>query len=87
MLKAKSKKHASRSAAHSPGPQIKPTSRMKFIRVSRLARLLDVDQSTLWRWRRDGVLPPPVRIGGIVGWPEHQLLDVLAKHQTSEREG
>ena len=69
---------------HSPGPQVKPTSRLKFIRVHRLARLLGVDQSTIWRWRRDGILPEPIKIGGIVGWPENQLLDLLAKHHVSK---
>jgi predicted DNA-binding transcriptional regulator AlpA len=50
---------------------------LRLFRPTRLARLLGVDPSTIWRWRKTGVLPPPVEIGGIIGWTEEMLRDVL----------
>ena len=87
MSKSKHKlttRSALKPAAQSPNPQFKTPSRLKLIREHRLAKLFDVDPSTIWRWKRDGILPEPIKIGGIVGWPEHQLLDLLARHQASE---
>lgn len=49
----------------------------RLYRPKRLAELLDVNLSTLWRWRQRGVLPPPVKIGGIVGWTETQVAKLL----------
>jgi predicted DNA-binding transcriptional regulator AlpA len=48
-------------------------------RPHRLARLLDVDPSTIWRWRQQGVLPEPVVIGGVRGWTEAQLQHLLGQ--------
>jgi predicted DNA-binding transcriptional regulator AlpA len=59
--------------------EVEATSPLKIVRPSRLARLLDVDPSTLWRWRKEGILPPPVKIGGISGWPEQQLRQLLER--------
>lgn len=51
----------------------------KIYRTSRLAELFDVDASTIWRWRKRGVLPKFKRIGGIEGLTEVQLADFLAQ--------
>jgi predicted DNA-binding transcriptional regulator AlpA len=64
----------SRKASHA---EVAQTSPLKIVRPGRLACLLDVDPSTVWRWRKNGILPPPVQIGGICGWPEHQLRQLL----------
>jgi predicted DNA-binding transcriptional regulator AlpA len=53
---------------------------LRIFRVGRLARLLDIDPSTLWRWVRDGEWPPPIEIGrGVKGWPEAQIKDLIEK--------
>lgn len=39
----------------------------RIYRTGRLADLFDVDPSTIWRWRRDGFLPPFAKIGGVEG--------------------
>jgi predicted DNA-binding transcriptional regulator AlpA len=54
---------------------------LKLIRQSRLAELFDINRATLWVWIQKGILPKPLTIGGIKGWPESQLLDVLQRHQ------
>lgn len=56
---------------------------LRLYRPSRVAALLDVDLATVWRWRRDGVLPPPVEIAGIKGWTSQQLSKLLR----TDREG
>lgn len=59
------------------GSEVVRTSPLRLIRPSRLAQLLDCDPSTVWRWRQDGTLPPPIVICGIKGWPEHELVKWL----------
>jgi predicted DNA-binding transcriptional regulator AlpA len=51
--------------------------RLRLVRTTRLAELLDVHPATIWRWKKAGVLPPTVRIGGIEAWREEDLFDVL----------
>jgi predicted DNA-binding transcriptional regulator AlpA len=51
---------------------------LRLYRTVRLAKLWDVDPATIWRWRKRGVLPPPVHVGGITGWTEEQLKTVIA---------
>lgn len=58
---------------------------LRLIRTNRLAKLLDVDQSTIWRWRQTGVLPEPIQIGGVRGWLQPQLEELLAKSQPKTR--
>jgi predicted DNA-binding transcriptional regulator AlpA len=51
---------------------------LQLYRPGRLAQLLDVHLSTLWRWQRDGVLPRPVQIGPYVrGWTREQIEHLL----------
>jgi predicted DNA-binding transcriptional regulator AlpA len=51
---------------------------LRLYRTVRLAKLWDVDPATIWRWRQQGILPPPVHVGGITGWTEEQLKTVIA---------
>jgi predicted DNA-binding transcriptional regulator AlpA len=50
-----------------------------IFRPQRLSELLDVDRSTVWRWRRDGTLPEPIEIGSIRGWTFAQIEHLLAQ--------
>ncbi|TCO77899.1 AlpA family transcriptional regulator [Chromatocurvus halotolerans] len=36
---------------------------IRLVKDRTLAVALDVDRSTIWRWVREGTLPPPMRIG------------------------
>ncbi len=41
----------------------------KFIRINDLAKQLDVTKVTIWRWRKEGRLPPATAISPrVVGW-------------------
>ena len=70
----------SRKASNADAVRSSP---LKLIRPGRLARLLDCDPSTIWRYEQDGTLPKPVVIAGIKGWPEHELLKWLEKRRAS----
>lgn len=50
---------------------------LRLYRPSRVAALFDVDQTTVWRWKRDGILPPPIEIAGVSGWTHEQLATLL----------
>jgi predicted DNA-binding transcriptional regulator AlpA len=52
-----------------------------IFRPGRLAALLDTDRITVWRWRKKGILPPPIEIGGIVGWTFSQIENLLVQRQ------
>ncbi|HAA96535.1 MAG TPA: transcriptional regulator [Alteromonas macleodii] len=40
-----------------------------FVRANELSNFLGVSPSTLWRWRKNGILPAPIHIGPrVVGW-------------------
>jgi len=50
----------------------------RLISVAELAQILGVGKSTIYRWIRSGILPPPRRIGPRrVGWWEDDLLPYL----------
>lgn len=44
-----------------------------LFRVDDLARALAISRTTIWRWTRDGRLPPPVYVGTIPFWPAEQV--------------
>jgi predicted DNA-binding transcriptional regulator AlpA len=53
----------------------------RLYRVERLADLFDVDRATIWRWRKAGLLPPFVEIGGVSGLTEEQVSEVLKQRR------
>jgi predicted DNA-binding transcriptional regulator AlpA len=46
---------------------------ISLIRARDLARALSIDRVTLWRWVRDGIIPPPLK------WPENVRLSAWRK--------
>lgn len=51
-----------------------------FIRSSALSKTLDISESTLWRWRKAGLIPKPMNLGPrIVGWRIDDIQDWLDK--------
>ena len=65
--------------SHNPTPY-------RFYRVGALAQLFSVNRSTIWRWRRSGVLPPFVKFGSLLGLTESQLAEVIQRQQQLPRE-
>lgn len=63
------------------------SSPIRIIRPSRLATLWNIDPSTVWRWVKGGVLPPPIQIGpGIKGWREDDLKALLERRRGEAQE-
>lgn len=51
----------------------------RILRGEEVYRMLGVDESTVYRWRRAGKFPQPVRLGrNSIGWPESEIRDWLA---------
>ena len=49
---------------------------LRFYRPSKVAEVFGVDPATVWRWyAKDGVLPPPRKVGGIRGWWEDEIYE------------
>lgn len=60
----------------------------KIIRPSELARRLSVDRSTVWRWVKNHVLPPPLRLSrGVSGWKESDIERWLSAHAPDVKNG
>jgi len=48
--------------------------KLKIIRSSELSELLSVSKTALWRWEKEGILPPKVKLAGrAVGWSEYDI--------------
>lgn len=55
---------------------------LRFYRPKRLAALLGVHLTTVWRWRKLGILPPPIELSpGVRGWTERQIGEVIDARQ------
>ncbi|MGU3814086.1 helix-turn-helix transcriptional regulator [Vibrio diabolicus] len=56
----------------------------KFIRINDLAKQLDVTKVTIWRWRKEGRLPPATAISPrVVGW-KHETIEAWLDKQATE---
>jgi len=52
----------------------------KYIRAQKLATMLAVHRTTLWRWVQDGHMPRPVQLGpNTVAWDSSQIDAWLAE--------
>jgi len=49
-----------------------------------LAKMLGCSRSTIWKWAADGILPKPLKIGGMSRWKETEGYDVICRAE-SER--
>ncbi|WVT73754.1 helix-turn-helix domain-containing protein [Sinorhizobium chiapasense] len=47
----------------------------KFLTISEIQKRYDVCRATVWLWRRDGRLPPPIGAGRKPQW---RLSDLIA---------
>jgi predicted DNA-binding transcriptional regulator AlpA len=55
---------------------------IRIYRTNRLAKLLDLHPSTIWRMRQRREIPEPIEIApGIVGWSETVVKEWLAGKQ------
>ncbi len=61
---------------------------LQILRISDLVELFGVSRVTLWRWEREGRLPPKRTLGpNTVGWLESEILEWLESRPTSSPAG
>lgn len=65
-------------------PQQEPGPPDPMLTVSDMARLLQVDRKSIYRWRQDGVLPPCAVVGGCLRWNSSQVRTWLAERSSAE---
>ena len=53
-------------------------------RVPVVAALFSISVPTVWRWARDGVLPAPIKRGGVTCWNVGQIRRVLAETEGTD---
>ena len=58
-----------------------------LFKAAGVARLLNCDERTVWRWASAGVIPPPIHIGGCTRWRRADLdAFIEAKAEAAARE-
>lgn len=77
---ANPKKNAARRARRD---QLVADHPLRLYRPTRLAALLDVNEATIWRWRKQGRLPKPVTVAGVTGWTHDQIASLLKVEASS----
>lgn len=45
----------------------------RYLTVKEVAEKLSCSQASIWRWRRLGILPEPVKLAQKTLWPENEL--------------
>lgn len=59
---------------------------LNYINAKQLANKLNCGVSTIWRHTKNGLLPEPMRLGGMTRWCEQEI-DQLIQSSLKEREG
>jgi predicted DNA-binding transcriptional regulator AlpA len=49
-----------------------------IVRLPTVQSLFGVSAPTVWRWSKSGLLPSPVKFGGITGWRVSDLRAVIS---------
>lgn len=55
-----------------------------LVRLPVVRALFGISSATVWRWAKDGRLPPPVRTGRVTAWPVGALRATLPKPLAAE---
>jgi len=56
-----------------------------MLKVREVATMLGVSERSVWRWSATGVLPPGIKIGGCVRWPEETIRRWIRKREKEAR--
>jgi predicted DNA-binding transcriptional regulator AlpA len=54
-----------------------------YVSDSTLAALLDTSRTTIWRYVRNGLLPPPVKIGGLTRFDRLEVLSFVKRQHAN----
>lgn len=48
-----------------------------LLRAAQVATTLNIAKSTVWKWTKEGKLPPPIKWQGITVWRMRDLEDLV----------
>ncbi|MDX0056943.1 helix-turn-helix domain-containing protein [Sinorhizobium meliloti] len=54
-----------------------------LLTVRESAEILQISVPTFWRHVADGILPRPVKIGGLSRWPQSEIIAVIERAKAS----
>jgi predicted DNA-binding transcriptional regulator AlpA len=52
---------------------------VELMDARQVAKCYGVTPNTVWRWRREGVLPKPAKFGGATKWSRRQIIEDINK--------
>ncbi len=55
-----------------------------LIRINELATYLNISKVTVWRWRKEGRLPPPRALGPKIVFWERETIEAWLDEQAKE---
>ena len=56
-----------------------------FISKKEVARKLNISPSTVFRWPKTGIIPPPIRLGpNTISWDENELNEAIEEKKRIE---
>lgn len=50
-----------------------------LLTVKEAASILHISVPTFWRWRANGLVPKPIKLGALSRWPQSEILEVIEK--------
>lgn len=51
-----------------------------------VAKYLHCSRSSIWKWTRDGILPPPINISTAVRWYRSDIIDFVTGLQQAQKQ-
>ncbi|MCX7693464.1 MAG: helix-turn-helix domain-containing protein [Tepidimonas taiwanensis] len=63
------------------------TGTVRLLRAPEVARALGIGRSTLYRWVAQGLVPPPLRLGGAARWRPEDIERVLVRAEALRKGG
>jgi predicted DNA-binding transcriptional regulator AlpA len=68
--------------------QVKQCNKRKALRLQQLSEKVGQANSTIWKYVKDGLLPPPIQLGArSVGWLESEIDAVISARLFATRSG
>ena len=58
----------------------------KLITDAEMAEIIGCGRSTIWKWVSDGIIPKPLKIGGMSRWKLSEAYDVIKRAEADREE-
>jgi len=62
-----------------------PVKSFQLLGINHLCKLFNRSRPSIWRWRKNGTLPPPIMIGPSPFWRESDIIALIDDHDMSRR--